>query len=42
MNHPEILNILKKHNYFGFDFFKNYIESGQLLDENPIPPQGDE
>lgn len=42
MNHPEVLTILKKHNYFGFDFLKNYIESGQLLDENPAPPQGDE
>lgn len=42
MNHPEILSILKKHNYFGFDFLKNYIESGQLQDENPTSPQGDE
>ncbi|WP_162034025.1 hypothetical protein [Chryseobacterium potabilaquae] len=42
MNHPEILSLLKKHNYFGFDFLKNYIESGQLLDEEPSPLQGDE
>ncbi|MDR2236603.1 MAG: hypothetical protein LBE92_10795 [Chryseobacterium sp.] len=42
MNHFEILDILKKHNYFGFSFLKNYIESGEL--ENEIPPttQGDE
>ncbi|WP_162072745.1 hypothetical protein [Chryseobacterium fistulae] len=42
MNHPEILSNLKKHNYFGFDFLKNYIESGALLDEDPASLQGDE
>lgn len=42
MNHPEVLDILKKHNYFGFSYLKNYIESGQLEDENPVAPQGDE
>ncbi|KFF27843.1 hypothetical protein [Chryseobacterium vrystaatense] len=42
MNHPEVLIILKKHNYFGFVFLKNYIESGHLLDEDPTPPQGDD
>lgn len=42
MNHPEILEILKKQNYFGYFFLKNYIESGQLEDEDPTPPQGDE
>lgn len=42
MNHPEVLDILKKHNYFGFSYLKNYIESGQLEDENPTPPQADE
>ncbi len=42
MNHPEVLDILKKHNYYGFSFLKHYIESGQLQDEDPTPPQGDE
>ncbi|MCY0978705.1 hypothetical protein PGH12_10540 [Chryseobacterium wangxinyae] len=42
MNLPEILDILKRHNYFGFSYLKNYIENGQLEDENPTSPQGDE
>lgn len=42
MNHPEVLDILKKHDYYGFSFLKHYIESGQLQDEDPTPPQGDE
>lgn len=36
MNHHEILDILKKNNYFGFSYLKNYIENGEL--ENEIPP----
>ena len=42
MNHPEILDILKKHNYYGFSFLKNYIESGELENEIPSTTQGDE
>ncbi|MDN3694172.1 hypothetical protein QWZ06_18770 [Chryseobacterium tructae] len=42
LNHPEVLDILKKHNYFGFPFLKKYIESGELQEENPSTPQDDE
>lgn len=42
VNHPEVLDIFKKHNYFGFPFLKKYIESGELKEESPSTPQDDE
>jgi hypothetical protein len=42
MNHPEVLDIMKKVNYFGFDFLKKYIESGELQDEMPNNIDGGE
>lgn len=41
LNHPEVLDIFKKHNYFGFPFLKKYIESGELQNESPSSPQDD-
>jgi hypothetical protein len=41
MNHPEVLDILKKHNYFGYPYLKKYIESGDLQNESTTSPQDD-
>ncbi|WP_157676872.1 hypothetical protein [Chryseobacterium sp. T16E-39] len=35
MNQPEVLQIIKKNKYFGLQPLKNYIESGQLQQEDP-------
>lgn len=35
MNHPEVLDIIKKNNYFDLQPLKEYIESGQLEKEAP-------
>lgn len=42
MNHPEVLDILKKHNYFGYPYLKKYIESGGLENESTTSPQDDD
>ncbi|WP_336703290.1 hypothetical protein [Chryseobacterium indologenes] len=42
MNHPEVLDILKKHNYFGYPYLKKYIESGDLENESTTSPQDDD
>lgn len=42
MNHPEILEILKKHNYFGYPYLKKYIEGGDLQNESTTSPQDDD
>lgn len=35
MNRPEVLEIIKKNNYFDLQPLKEYIESGQLASEDP-------
>jgi hypothetical protein len=42
MNHPEVLDILRKHNYFGYPYLKKYIESGDLENESTTSPQDDD
>lgn len=42
LDHPEVLDIFRKHNYYGFPFLKKYIESGELQNEIPSSHQGNE